>query len=207
MPEKKRPYKINHPLGDQHLKALGMVAVEAAQTEALLELLISKAIGIDVDRARAITIPLSMSQRINLLSGLVIPYLDDNERQVFSKLLGALRSANSDRNDCIHAYWIEDVEKQIVATKRDISRGKINFRSRADLTAKQVEAIAKRLQHASTDLFAFVQKINPSERAPTRSLLAELLMSANESMTPRLEDGLFGYGALGLLGQPRTSEE
>lgn len=208
MAKNQKPYKFEHPLTDEHLKALGMVAVEAAQTEAILELFIAHALGVEVDRARAVTVPLSMTQRINLLRGLVLPYLDPDEQGRFGILIGELKAANKDRNDAIHAYWHQsDRTQAVTASKRVFDAGKVKFHVRDDLSAEKLTMVAQKLRESIEPISDFLGAINPASRKPYMDPLVAALLSLQTKEQPQnSQDDQTDFGGPGLLSQPPPSE-
>lgn len=207
--KKNGPYEFTLPLNDEHLVALGKLVAQAAYTEALLEPLIADVLGIKLERIRSITVPLSMTQRINLLFGLTHTYLDPEENKKFANLIGNLRGANSDRNDAVHAFWV-DVESEVVATKHKYDRGKVNFKSRNDLTPKKLDKISATLDRAWSDIAQFVLDTKPSNRSPYTDTLAAALRAYEQK--PQTQGSPFlgqysGEGIPGLLSQTPPSEE
>ncbi len=178
-----KPYSFDYPLSDEHLKAIGRITVEAAHTEAHLEYVIGNVLGLETDRIRAITVPLSMNQRLNLIYGLTLPYLSPSERTTFGNIIGELRAANNDRNDVIHAYWM-DAPTGAIATKRTYDRGKVRFRWRADMTPNHLNKIAERLYTSWGKLVSFLYEVDVPNRQPYHNPFAVALASARTTELP-----------------------
>lgn len=95
-------------LPDDYHAAVGVITVNAAILDNLINNAIWVVLKMPPDQGRLITDPiLSTRRKIDLLNDLVVPMIsDDALKNEFSNMIGKLRSSQKDRSKIVHAKWV-----------------------------------------------------------------------------------------------------
>ena len=140
--------RIQHPVSEAHLRALGRVAVAFSALEfrvgALLWMLISK----DQRLGQVISAELSLNARMALISAIWRHRVHDDARvRNLEALLGRLDGVVSERNKLSHSYWIASLEdNDVTRLKVTAKRGKGRRVERASVTVENIDSIAALLE-------------------------------------------------------------
>jgi hypothetical protein len=149
-------YQFNLPVQRDQLEAIGMVAVEWAYLESVIEAAIWNLAGIySENTGAAITTHLGVPPRLDMLMTLFrLARGDGDEANQLDKMCKTIRgNLSSQRGEAVHTRWVEgDHGSPMMYTVR--ARGRLE-RSKKDRSAAKLQETAAAIAEQSTELRRF----------------------------------------------------
>ena len=166
-------------LPQNHLAAIGAVAVHWTAIENLMEHTILALYEIDLGRGLVLTSNLSFHSRLSLLRILAAKesgMMSDALCEETSKLLNRIDDAYSERNFIIHGSWFPNDKSGMVRRMSVRARGKKLVAESKLYNAAELWAVADRIGDLIGDFFALGERLGVKARlanAPKHSTASE----------------------------------
>lgn len=153
-------------IGDNHLVAIGEVAVWAARAERTLALVVSALVDAKSEAGMIVTNGMPFARLLELGTQLVsLRPVDDQVRNLFIRFSGPLRLAMGSRNHLMHSEWTMPRQGPPLATLTR-ARGK----TEKEFPVETIERVANDLALMSNRLFVLylviTQAVDYEEWAP-----------------------------------------
>lgn len=140
------------------MRAVGLVAISAAQTEHIMEQGIGGCIGIDIEYTAAITTHMTSPLRDHVLRAAAeirIDSLDDLDE--LDKLLDEIRNSLPRRNNYLHNSLCVDKDTGELFASKIEARGRVDVEL-VPVTVDDIENDATRIYKAGLNLYLFLNK-------------------------------------------------
>jgi hypothetical protein len=148
----------------EQLQAIGMVSVEYQRLEAFINTGIWGLSQIqEKDAASAMTAPLNLRTRLNILRALFrLGRDDENSNKTLEKICNRIEKVAKKRNKVVHAEWLRGDRDTAMMLSVTIRGGELR-QSRAATSADWIAAIAKDIAEAAEKLEQFYDKYDVVE--------------------------------------------
>lgn len=151
------PYFFEWPATDDHLIAIGKIAIESACIEQTLQLAIWQILGLPEEKASYLTGHLHLDGRLKLFQEVAPSFFPKSAHCSLKKKITAIRNANTERNRIIHGLWEPGKDSPTHIHKYKKEKGIYALRYR-NFTAQKIEDIAKQIADANYELMTLMNK-------------------------------------------------
>lgn len=145
---------------NDHLIAIGKIAIEASCLEQTIQLATWQILGLPEEKASYITGKMHLDGRIILFEDVARSYFPESSLAELEDIVKDIRQARTQRNHIIHGLW-EHGKPEASSSARvyRYKREKGVFRLRhKNYTAPQIEAVAKQISDALIRFTHFLNK-------------------------------------------------
>lgn len=158
-------YEFEWPATDEHLIAIGKIAIESASVEQTLQLAIWQILGVPEEKGSYVTGHLRLDSRLILFQDIAPSYFPKSAHCKLKKKINAIRKANTERNRIIHGLWEHGKDSPAKIHKYKKAKGEYELRYKI-FTAEQLEKIATQIFDAHNGLILLMNQhgLVPPER-------------------------------------------
>jgi hypothetical protein len=160
---------MQHPVGSEHLEAIGDITVPFTMLEAVLQSLVHTLLGGKVSTGQAVTVELSFKNLRVLAASLWVDRFGKCEETVeFVKLMARIRNVEEQRNQVTHSVWAGNDDGQIVRVKTTAKEGRGGEMKHFPMSAADLNKIAAEIKRLATDVqrTRLSLRDQPSHRRP-----------------------------------------
>jgi len=149
--------KIEIPLTNEHLRAIGNITVMFIVLEDTISFHIWALIGNDQQLGRTITAELSFKQKVALLSSLFRHRASSSEElKELKQLLSQVMQAEEKRNAVIHSGWIGGNAQGIITRVKDTAKISLGLKFHSqEMRVKDLDKIADFIAEVAYDIHLF----------------------------------------------------
>ena len=140
-----------------HLEAVGMVAMEWAWLEIIVETAIWRLLRVRGRVGTAVTIHIAPRVRLDILLSLASLKMDEHDYERLALLVGRIRELTGLRNDLVHAEWLgvkEDEWPPVARFRKRMARGHVRTQDH-EKTPDEIIEVATNIFRLSTALLDF----------------------------------------------------
>ena len=155
------PYTFNLPPKPDQLEAIGMVAVECAYLESVIDYAIGWLAGVEhLDTLHAMTAHLTARHRLDMMSTLfhLRPDLTESQLKDFASVRAGIEKVLSRRNTVVHSRWIVGEYGSPLLFEIQ-ARGRLK-RNRLGMSAPKIREIAEEIALQTTRLHQVLASIS-----------------------------------------------
>lgn len=162
-------YRFDHPIGSAHLRAIGMVAVEAAYVEHVVEYAIWRLIDIDPKVGEVLTTRQNLETKLSTMQRVAHVKLPSREHygpgifvtwEIFDAHASRIREVSARRNDLLHSAWYPPQAGRALGISRKMDGVKGVREIVSEATSEEIIALAAELKIVGTNLLSSVWKLS-----------------------------------------------
>jgi hypothetical protein len=151
------PHSFGSRLSQEQLVAVGMIAVEGAALEHMLEWAISAMVGLPYDIGELFTIRQSFEEKVNTFIRVVHKRSEDPAlRKKAAEVEAQMRASSQHRNEVVHAHWDWTLEDYFLEEEErsGSARGWVRKLRKAAAESRAIAAEVSALQKTAEELWA-----------------------------------------------------
>lgn len=161
---------LRPPTTSLHLEAVGMIAMEWAWLEIIIEMAIWRLLRVRGPIGTAVTRHIAPRVRLDILLSLADLKMNEQDREQLARLIDRINKLTGPRNDLIHAEWTgvkKDTWPPVARFHKRMARGHV-IRHDHEVTPNQITAVATDIFKLSTDLLFFFESAGVFRKLPQR---------------------------------------
>jgi hypothetical protein len=161
--------KLQSPVTDDHLKAIGRISVNFSNLEFGMKLCINQLLGVGQDEGLIVTAQLGFRQLTTVLHQLYRRRnIDDKVRLAkIDALAGRIDRAREARDTIIHSSWLVAMDGEAIGVKYPRTRPQWFSPTISKMKPSELEDVAKKIKVVADEIGALI--IEVSEEAATGS--------------------------------------